>query len=165
VDLGPSPSCEFRAADMRDLPAGAGLDGAFCFGNSFAYLDDAGNAVFLRAVAGALRPGARFALEAPLVAETLAAAVVGNSWHQLGDILFLRRAELDHRAGRLEVEYTLLRGAEREVKWASYRIYTFRELLALLEGAGFGPVEDFGSLSGEPFAFGARGLYLVATRG
>ena len=36
------------------------FDGAFCVGNSFGYLDDEGNAAFLRAVRAALKPGGRF---------------------------------------------------------------------------------------------------------
>ena len=36
--------------DMRDLPWPMSFDGAFCFGNSFGYLDDDGNARFLDAV-------------------------------------------------------------------------------------------------------------------
>src|SRR5215203_4752913 len=46
--------------DMRDLPWPGGFDGAFCLGNSFGYMDDEGNAEFLRAVRAALRPGGRF---------------------------------------------------------------------------------------------------------
>ena len=56
---------------MRDLPWRARFDGAFCLGNSFGYLDDEGNAAFLRAVAAALKPGARFVLETPMVLENL----------------------------------------------------------------------------------------------
>ena len=56
---------------MRDLPWPARFDGAFCLGNSFGYLDDEGNASFLRAVAAALKPGARFVLETPMVLENL----------------------------------------------------------------------------------------------
>src|SRR5262249_53622725 len=40
--------------DMRDLPWSNEFDGAFCCGNSFGYLDDEGNAAFLKAVSRAL---------------------------------------------------------------------------------------------------------------
>src|SRR5262249_26056897 len=55
--------------DMRDLPWHGGFDGAFCVGNSFGYLDDEGNAAFLRAVRATLKPGARFVLDTPMVLE------------------------------------------------------------------------------------------------
>src|SRR6266702_2077566 len=41
--------------EMDDLPWQNEFDGAFCFGNSFGYLDDAGNSRFLKAVARALK--------------------------------------------------------------------------------------------------------------
>src|SRR5262249_34325635 len=50
----------FEQCDMRDLPWSAAFDHAFCFGNSFAYFDDAGNLAFLQAVNAALKPGGRF---------------------------------------------------------------------------------------------------------
>ena len=66
--------------DMRDLPWPARFDGAFCVGNSFGYLDDTGNAYFLRAVAAALKPGARFILETPMVLENLLAHIQDRPW-------------------------------------------------------------------------------------
>src|SRR5262245_53037578 len=51
---------EWERRDMRDLPWSGQFDAAFCVGNSFGYLDDDGNAAFLRAVAGALKPEGRF---------------------------------------------------------------------------------------------------------
>ena len=66
--------------DMRDLPWPARFDGAFCAGNSFGYLDDEGNAAFLRAVAAALKPGARFVLETPMVLENLLGHLKDRPW-------------------------------------------------------------------------------------
>ena len=56
---------------MRDLPWTAEFDGAFCFGNSFGYLDDEANADFLKAVSQTLKPGCRFIVDAPAVAECI----------------------------------------------------------------------------------------------
>src|SRR6476619_6340645 len=44
--------------DMRDLPWPGRFDAAFCFGNSFGYLDDQGNQAFLLAVRQTLKKGA-----------------------------------------------------------------------------------------------------------
>jgi 2-polyprenyl-3-methyl-5-hydroxy-6-metoxy-1,4-benzoquinol methylase len=52
-------SIEWLCADMRDLDWAEEFDAAFCFGNSFGYLDDERNAAFLRAVAAALVVRAR----------------------------------------------------------------------------------------------------------
>src|SRR6185295_17892659 len=61
---------DWREGDMRELPTGE-FDGAFCFGNSFGYLEDDENAEFLDAVSRSLKPGARFILDAPAAAECI----------------------------------------------------------------------------------------------
>ena len=72
--------------EMRDLPWPGRFDGAFCVGNSFGYLDDAGNAAFLCAVAAALKPGARFVLETPMVLENLLGHLQERPWWQVGEM-------------------------------------------------------------------------------
>ncbi len=154
----------FERRDMRDLPWREKFDGAFCFGNSFGYLTDEGNLEFLKAVARALKPGGKFVLEAPLVAETFHSVLVPNSWHEIGDILMLRRARYLPAESRAETDYTMIQGGRTEKKTASYRIYTYRQLMELLREAGFARVEGLGSHAGEPFAWGSKGLYLIASR-
>jgi SAM-dependent methyltransferase len=154
----------FAVHDMRDLPWRGEFDAAFCFGNSFGYLDDAGNLDFLRAANRALQPGGRFILNVPIVAEALFPNFNASSWHELGDMLFLRKARHDHREGRTVSDYTLIRGDRVEKNSASYRIYTYRELSRLLQETGFDEIEAFGSTAGEPFQFGSRDCYMVATK-
>src|SRR5262249_31607601 len=79
----------WRQADMRDLPWHAEFDGAFCFGNSFGYLEPAATRDFLRAASAALKPGARFALDYGLAAECILPRLREREWCQVGDILFL----------------------------------------------------------------------------
>ena len=70
---------------MRDLPWRARFDGAFCVGNSFGYLDDERNVAFVRAVASALKPGARFVLETPMILENLLGHLQDRPWWKVGD--------------------------------------------------------------------------------
>src|SRR5262249_61296922 len=80
--------------DMRDLPGPAAFDGAFSLGNSFGYYDDEGNAAFLRAVAGALKPGVRFLLDTSYLVEGFLLKLQERAWYPCGAILMLadRRA-------------------------------------------------------------------------
>ena len=89
--------------DMRDLPWRQRSDGAFCLGNSFGYLDDEGNAAFLRAVAAALKPGARFVLETPMVLENLLGHLNDRPWWKVGDVHLLVANHYDHTRTRLEI--------------------------------------------------------------
>jgi SAM-dependent methyltransferase len=154
----------FKQGDMRDLPWQEEFDGAFCWGNSFGYLDDDGNAAFLKSVARALKPGGRFVLDGSSVAECILPRYEDRSWVQIGDILFLEENHYDHVQGRYDTEYTFVRDGQVEKKFGSHRIYTYREMWRLLEEAGFTNVEGHGSLNQEPFRLGSPGLLLVATK-
>jgi SAM-dependent methyltransferase len=68
---GAGVSVAWRRSDMRTLPWRGSFDAAFCMGNSFGYLDDAGNAAFLAAVARALVPRGRFVLDFGQAAESI----------------------------------------------------------------------------------------------
>ncbi len=150
--------------DMRDLPWRQEFDGAFCFGNSFGYYDDAGNAAFLKAVSRVLKPGARFLMDCGGLAETIFPTFQDRNWFQAGDIKFLRNARYDPERGRIDTEYTLIRDGRTEARTASHRIYTYRELSQLLKEAGFTDLKAFGSLTQEPFGLSSKKCLLVATR-
>ena len=143
---------------MRDLPWRERFDAAFCVGNSFGYLDDEGNAAFLRAVRESLKPGGRFILETPMVIENLLGHLQDRPWWKVGDIHLLVENQYDHARGRLDIEYTFMSNGRVEVRRGSHRAYAFRELSDLLEAAGFS-VE-----LAAPWTRDARVVTFVATR-
>lgn len=149
---------------MRDLPWRNEFDGAFCFGNSFGYLDDDGNADFLKAVYTILKPGSGLVLDAASVAEAILPKFQERSEVQVGDILFKEENRYDHLGGRLNTDYTFVRDGRVEKRFGSHRIYTYRELCQLLETAGFVILEAYGSLGQEPFKLGSAGLFFVAAK-
>jgi SAM-dependent methyltransferase len=157
-------SVTWEQRDMTDLPWPAAFDGAFCLGNSFGYYDDDWNARFLQAVAAALKPGGRFVLDYPAVAEALLPVHQERIEFPSGDVHGFRESRYNHVTGRIENEYTLIRGMQIQKEPASQRIYTYREVVRLLEAAGFTDVQGYGSTAGEPFKFRAQRLLLVAAK-
>jgi SAM-dependent methyltransferase len=157
---------EWTEGDMRRLPWRAEFDAAFCAGNSFGYFDDAGNQSLLDGVGRALRPGGRFLLESGWIAEALLA-----DFHERldlkvpGGIRFRAQNRYDPAEGTVESLFTVSRCGKTLTRPGRHRVYTYRELLRMLEAAGFGDFEAFGSVAGEPFALGSRRLLLTATRG
>jgi SAM-dependent methyltransferase len=144
--------------DMRDLPWPERFDGAFCVGNSFGYLDDEGNAAFLRAVHRSIKPGARFVLETPMVLENLLGHLQPRPWWKAGDVYLLVENRYDAPTSRLDIEYTFVSHGRVEVRRGSHRAYAYRELTELLTGCGFA-VE-----TAEPWARDAHTVWFVATR-
>ncbi len=161
----PGPgSVAWEHREMRDLPWPGQFDGAFCFGNSFGYLDDRGNAEFLAAVARALRPGARFVLDTSYLLEILLPSFQPRSWYPAGDIIMLADRRYDPAEGRLHVEYTWIHDGKVDKRSMSARLYSYREIFRLLEEAGFSDLQGYGSLTREPFRIGPGGLLVIAEK-
>ena len=149
----------FHLGDMRELPLG--FDGAFCFGNSFGYLDHAGTIAFVNAVAGALKPHGRFVLETGAAAESILPKLQERSWVDVGDILFLSARRYDVSASRLDMEYTFVRNGVREMRPASTHVYTVAEMLRLFENAGLTVIAMYGGVDKGPYQLGSPRLILV----
>lgn len=151
---------EFVQGDMRRIPWRARFDAAFSLGNSFGYFEDeAAHGAFVAAVAAALKPGGRFLLEAASL-ESVLIALQPTRQASLGDLEVNWATRYLPREGRLVSTYTFVRGGAREVRTASYRMFTVRQIVELLEANGFRDVETFAGLDGAPFEFGAQRLYL-----
>jgi SAM-dependent methyltransferase len=154
----------WKHGDMRELPWEAEFDGAFCWGNSFGYLDDDGNSAFLHAVGKALKRGGRFALQTGTVLESLVSQYHERRWFELGDIIFLAANRYDHTRGRLETEYTFIRDGKVDRRLGCQRAYSYSELSRLFGDAGFTNLEGYNYSGSEPFKLGSPGLILVGTK-
>jgi cyclopropane fatty-acyl-phospholipid synthase-like methyltransferase len=151
--------------DMRELSWRGEFDAAYCFWSSFGYFDEAENAAFLKAVSRSLKPGATFLLDTPLIETRLPEMEAQERvWWPVGNLLALEERNFDHRTSRVESEWTFVRDGQTERKFLSLRLYTYRELSLLLDQAGFGNLQAYGSLDWDPFGLGSTWLYLVATK-
>jgi len=162
---GVSDRVSWHLADMRDLPADPSFDGAFCMGGSFGYLGDENDVEFLRAVAGAISPGARFVLDASKAAESLFAAFRARHDITAGGIRFEAENRYDPPRGIYENRYRLTRLADGlvEEKLAAHRIYTVRQHCAMLEASGLEVLDLFGSVQSAPVGLGSP-VFIVAAR-
>jgi SAM-dependent methyltransferase len=155
---------EWHERDMRRLPWTSEFDGAYCFGNSFGYLEDDENAEFLHAVSRSLNPGARFILDAPAITECILPHFQLARSFELAGIKVSIDHRYDHQQGRMFNDFIFSRDGVADRRPSSQRTYTYRELLELLRAAGFEVVNAYGSLAEEPFTLGAQRLLLVCVK-
>jgi SAM-dependent methyltransferase len=160
---GPGLTIEWRQADMRDLPWQDEFDAVYCAGSSFGFLGDDGDREFLSAVARALKPDGRFFADFK-AAESILPNFRERYEMRVGDLEFHAHNAYDPITGMMQSHYTVSRGDRSETKEAVHRIYTAREILRMLEGAGFSTLETFGSIQEEPFRLGSPELLVVARR-
>ena len=156
---------DWRFGDMRKLELeSSAFDGAFCFGNSFGYLDHEGVEAFLSALAVALKPGARLVIETGVAAESILPTLVQKRWHRLGDLMILSENRYDAAASRLDIDYTFVREGTVETRPTSSYVFTVAEIGRMLGQAGFGVVALNGGMAGEPYAMGIPRLVITARR-
>jgi SAM-dependent methyltransferase len=155
---------DWQERDMRNLPWTNEFDGAFCFGNSFGYLDDDENTEFLQAVSRSLKSGARFILDAPAVAECVLPNFQPSRSIEIAGIAVSIQHRYDHEQGRMFNDFTFTRDGVEDKRPSSQRVYTYQQLTALLHDAGFEVVSAYASLTEEPFKLGANRLLLVSEK-
>lgn len=124
-------------ADMHDLEWEGIFDGAFCWGDSFGYMDDEQNMDFLRIAHRTLKPGGHWMMEMKMVSEILLPHLKTKFRGKVKDIDINVSRVYDPEEARLFVEYNLKKGLKKETRRASYRIYSCDELIGMLEGVGF----------------------------
>jgi SAM-dependent methyltransferase len=161
---GAAPEIEWRLSDMRNLPRGPEFDAAFCFGNSFGYLDRAGNRQFILALSGALKPGARFAMETGIVAESILPTLQRTRWYRVGDIYMLSSNTYEPSESRLDIEYTFIRNGKEDTRRISQHVYTVAELGDLLTQAGLRTLHLYGGLDRQPYQLASPRLILIAEK-
>ncbi len=157
-------SIRYVEAEMRQLPWRGEFDAAFCFGNSFGFLEDGGNAAFLSAVAGALAPGGRFALDYGQTAESVLPRLEPRLEGEIGGFHFVEETRYDPVTARIENRFTFVRDGRSETKLASQRVYMLSELTRLLDDAGLSTRRFYGSPREEPFGIASPRLLLVAEK-
>jgi SAM-dependent methyltransferase len=138
---------EWHERDMRNRPWTNEFNGAFCFGNSFGYLDDNENTEFLQAVSRSLKSGARFILDAPAIAECILPNFQASRAIELAGIAVSIEHRYDHEQGRMFNDFTFTRDGVEDKRPSSQRIYTYRELTELLRAAGLEVVSAYASLA------------------
>lgn len=157
-------SVTFRQGDMRDLPEDGGFDGAYCLGNSFGYLDEAGMDGFVAALAKAVRPGGRVVVDSAMVAECLFANWQSEAAYPAGDITLALRNAYDPRTSRLRTDFRLTHAGRVLERSMSHRVYRVGEIVAMLGRYGLETLSLSGGTGGEPFEVGSHRLLLTAQR-
>jgi cyclopropane fatty-acyl-phospholipid synthase-like methyltransferase len=153
----------FILGDMRNLKEATIYDGAYCFGNSFAFLEYADMEIFLGRVARALKPRARFIIETGMAAESVIQDFEEQSCHELGDLSLTIKERYIAAESCIDSEYIFQQNGKTETRVAREWIYTVAEIRRMLRRAGFEVLDLYGSLKCEPYQLGSRELFIVST--
>ena len=145
-----------------DLPST--FDGAYCLGNSFGYVDYDGMQVFVRRVADALKPGARFVINSGLVAESILPNFPRTKHYVLGDLTMDIRNTYEVGASHMITELTYIQADRVEQHSFKHYVYTLAEIKRLLTMCGLQTVDVYNSADQQPYELGDAQMYLVAEK-
>jgi SAM-dependent methyltransferase len=164
----PAPGChaqaDFVLGNMSRVEGVAIYDGAYCFGNSFGFLDYDGMANFLSGVAQTLKPGARFIVETGMAAESVIQKFEPVTMHRIDDISITIKERYLAEESCIDTEYIFEQDGKVESGYAKHWIYTVAEIRRMLERAGFRILNLYGSLKCEPYTLGAEELFVIASQ-
>ncbi len=156
-------SVDFVLGDMRKLDLSpASFDAAYCFGNSFGYLNRDEAVEFCRGVHRALALKRRFAIDTGCAAESI--GNVRQRWHRAGDLVVLSDPRYMASNSRLDIDYTFIQGSVMETRPTSSYVFTAAEIGRILGEAGFAVVAMHGGTNDEPFELGSPRLLITAER-
>src|SRR3989442_535891 len=147
---------EQTKAESEFLLNNLAYDGAFCFGNSFAFLEYADMEKFLSGIARALKPNTRFIIETGMAAESVLRKFEEEATDEIGDITFTTRERYLAEESCIESEYIFERDGKTETRLAKEWIYTVAEIRRMLARAGFLVLELYGSLKCEAYKLGSE---------
>jgi SAM-dependent methyltransferase len=150
--------------DMCELPWESQFAGAYCFGNSFCYLDYADARRFLAAVAATLQPGGRLVVETGMAAESILPGLGKGRQHRLGDLIMLTENQYHPAESRLDIAYTFIHEGKVDTRPASTYCFTTGEICRMHAEAGLEVAELFGSFSREPYQLGSGRLILISQK-
>jgi cyclopropane fatty-acyl-phospholipid synthase-like methyltransferase len=159
-------SIDWVHADMTQVDRACGqerFEGAFCFGNSFAYSDYQDTLDFLSSVRRTLKRGSLFVLETGLAAESLLPNLQLRRWLPVGDLYMLSEATYKADSSQLQTRYTFIRGSAIQTGTATYSVYTVAELKRMFATCGLTVEAIYGSTKRDAYALNSR-LILVSRK-
>jgi len=148
-----NPNVDWICADMRTLDRKAEFDAAFCFGNSFGYLEHEDTKKFLVALSRALKPGSRFVLQTG-PAEVILRCFQEREWWDIGDMIAAQVNRYVPEKSCVETTYTFIRDGKMSVRPGRQFVYTTAEIQRMLSEVGLKPIALFGGPDKKPFELG-----------
>ncbi|MBD2753233.1 SAM-dependent methyltransferase [Spirosoma validum] len=150
--------------DLLTTPIGNSFDGAYCLGNSFGYVNAKGMSVFVKKVANALKPGARFVINSGLVAESILPNFPHTGHYLLGDLIMDIRNSYVVGDSYMATEITYTKADRTEVHYFKHYVYTLSEVKRLLNKYGLRTIAVYNSTEKTDYQLGDQQMYLIAEK-
>lgn len=154
-------------ADVCNAPLSRTYAGAYCMGNSIAYLDRTQLHACLQHLSPYLQAGSYMVLHTGMLAECLLPNLVQRDWQTTPDgRAFLMENHYNAPLGRLETQLTFVQqpANTNEQRTIYHHVYTYADMSHIMAAHGWVLQKAYANTYGEPFELGDHELYLVAQK-
>lgn len=155
---------EVIQGDILTTEINSVFDGAYCMGNSFGYVSYEGMQVFVKKVAGVLRPGGRFVINSGLVAESILPDFPKTKQFVLGDLIMDISNSYVIGESYMATELTYTKAGRSEKHYFKHYVYTLAEIKRLLTRYGLQTMAVYNSTEKLSYQLGDQQMYLVAEK-
>ena len=151
--------------DVAEMKLYESFDAALCMGNSFATFDHPRALKLLTNVAKAIKPGGALIINSWMIAEIAIKFFEAKTWVEVGEYKYLLDNRYLFHPTRIETDHVVIRedGQIQTLKGIDY-IFTFAELEAMLNKAGFVLHEVYATPRKKKYNFGDNKAYIVAVK-
>lgn len=152
-------------SDMRQFVREGAFDAAINLFTSFGYFEDQeDDRRVARNLFASLRPGGALLMD--MMGKEILARIYTPSECRVAEdgSLQIELREATRNWTWMKNRWIVVRDGQRIEHRVEHRIYSAAELMALLEDAGFGELQCFGSLTGEPYDHKAKRLSVLARK-
>ncbi|MEW5875519.1 MAG: methyltransferase domain-containing protein [Candidatus Zixiibacteriota bacterium] len=151
-------------SDMREIPFRGQFDTAGNLWTSFGYFPSvADDQKVLERMHRALRPGGRFVLHV-INRDWIMAHFQARDWFVTGGMRVLEERRFDYAASQIHSVWTFIRDGKAATHKSTIRMYSYHELAAMMEEAGFIDVEGFGSMKDDPISRDTMMMFVFGTK-
>lgn len=148
--------------DNRELPFSGDFDCAVNLFNSFGYFaDERDNFRMLTEIGEALRPGGLFLLDM-VNRDFVLPHLPRKDWFEHDGAFVLEKKWFDPIRNRSEIDVHVIDNQGKRDYHHSIRLYSYTEMVMLLEAAGFAVVTVFGGFGGEPFGLSRDRMIILS---
>lgn len=153
-----------RQCDMRRINFDRQFDAAGNLWTSFGFFPkESDNRLTLRKMYQALKPGGKFMLYL-INRDWVLANYIESGWFDSGGTKVLEKGTFDYATSTKRSTWYFLQDGHEVARECTIRLYSYHELVAMLQSVGFVDIQGYGSLKDEPISRDRRMMYIIGTR-
>ncbi len=150
--------------DMRRITFTNRFDAAGNIWSSLGYFPkESDNQLVVKKLYNALKPGGRAVLHM-INRDFILSEFIAQGWQDIGKLRLLHTARLDLETSRVFNKWHFVQDGEEVIHETNMRVYSYHELVTLMEKAGFVDIEGFSSTKGESIVKNSRMLFVFGRR-